>query len=255
MKLDNLKDHLKNKKELVPTVLLGVSVLCGILILVKVTSFFVASARAESVVKRAIEQNGTDPTNIEKQLASSAAITDELKKNNLFAPPLPPQHPVKEVSGIFGDQVLIKDKWYNVGGTVGNAKIVAIGPTSVTIMWDGKEKSFLPIQAVIAEAKSGPRGRTATTKKNEGDSKGGNGENQPAKVTVRVEGGRPNGGRGGPGEGFMAMRQRFENMSEREREEFRNRMRERFAGGRGGPGGGRDSGGRGGPGGRPGGRR
>jgi len=254
MKLDNLKDRLKNKKELVPTVLLGLSVLCGILILVKVTSFFVASAKAESVVKRAIKQNVTDPNNIEKQLASSAAITDELKKNNLFAPPLPPQHPVKEVSGIFGDQVFIKDKWYNVGDMVGDAKIVAVGPTSVTIMWDGKEKSFLPIQAKIDEASSGPRGRTTTVRGNGGGDKDVNGKNAPTKVTVKVEG-RMQPGFGGPGgEAFMAMRQRFENMSEREREEFRNRMRERF-GGRGGPGGGRDSGGRGGPGGRrPGGR-
>ena len=255
MKLDNLKYHLKNKKELVPTVLLGFSVLCGILILVKVTSFFMASASAESVVKQAIKQSETDPNNIEKQLASSAAITDELKKNNLFAPPPAKEHPIKEVSGIFGDQVFIKDKWYNVGDTVGDAKIVAIGPTSVTIMWSGKEKTFLPIQAKIAEDKSGPRGRTATANRKEGDSKGGNGEKSPAKVTVKVEGGGMRfEGRGG-GEGFMAMRQRFENMSDQEREEFRARMRERFAGGRGRPGGGRDSGGRGGPGGHPGGRR
>ena len=246
MKLDYLKDLLKNRKELVPTVLLGFSVLCGILILVKVTGFFVASARAESVVKRAIEQSETDPNNIKKQLASSAAISDELKKNNLFAQAPAKQHPVKEVSGIFGDQVLIQNKWYNAGDTVKDAKIVAIGPTSVTIAWNGKEKSFLPIQAKIVEAKSGPKGRTATTNRKEGDSKDGNGENRSAKVTVKVEGGGMRfEGRGGPGEGFMAMRQRFENMSEREREEFRNRMRERFAGGRGGPGGGR-----GGPGGR-----
>lgn len=258
MKLDYLKDLLKNRKELVPTVLLGFSVLCGILILVKVTSFFMASARAESVVKRAIEQSETDPNNIKKQLASSVAITDELKKNNLFAQPPAKQHPVKEVSGIFGDQVLIQKKWYNVGETVKDAKIVAIGPTSVTIAWNGKEKSFLPIQAKIVEAKSGARGRTATAKgkEGEGDSKGGNKEKQTAKVTVKVEGGGMRfEGRGGPGEGgFMAMRQRFENMSEREREEFRNRMRERFAGGRGGSGRGRDFGGRGGPGGHPGGR-
>jgi len=245
MKLDNIKDHLKNKKELVPTILLGISVLCGILILVKVTSFFVASARAESVVKQAIKQNGTDPKNIEKHLASSAAITNELKKNNLFAPPLPPQHPVKEVSGIFGDQVFIKDKWYNVGDMVGDAKIVAIGPTSVTIMWDGKEKSFLPIQSSIAEAPGAPRGRTSTVRSETSSGKIVNGKNAPAKVTVKVEGGRPDfGGRGGPGDGFMAMRQRFENMSERERQEFRDRMRERFSGGRGGPGGGRGPGGR-----------
>jgi hypothetical protein len=248
MKLDYLKDHLKNKKELVPAVLLGVSVLCGILILVKVTSFFVASAKAESVVKRAIKQNMTDPNNIEKQLASSAAITNELKKNNLFAPPPEKQHPVKEVSGIFGDQVLIKDKWYNVGDKIADAKIVAIGPTSVTIMWDGREKTFLPIQAAIAEAPGGPRGRNATAKENEGEGAGKDekGEGGAVTVTIQTEGGRPEfGGRGGPGEGFMAVRQRFENMSEEERQAFRDQMRERFAGGRGGPGGGR-----GGPGGR-----
>ena len=251
MKLDNLKEHWKNKKELVPTVLLGVSVLCGILILVKVTSFFMASARADSVVKRAIRQNQTDPNNMNKQLASSAAITDELKKNNLFAPPQAKQHPVKEVSGIFGDQVLIENKWYDVGGTVGDAKIIAIGPTSVTIMWDGKEQSFLPIQSNVAEAQNGPRGRTAKAEEKEGEAKGENAEDRSNVISVHVEGGGPEfGGRGGPGEGFMAMRQRFENMSEDERQAFRDRMRERFAGGRGGPGrgrggpGGRDSGGR-----------
>jgi hypothetical protein len=260
MKLDNIKDYLKNKKELVPTVLLGVSVLCGILILVKVTSFFMASARAESVVKRAIKLNVTDPNNLEKHLASSAAITDELKKNNLFAPPQAKQHPVNEVSGIFGDQVLIKDKWYNVGDKIADAKIVAIGPTSVTIAWDGREKTFLPIQAAIAEAPSGQRGRGATAKENEGGEgadKDQNKEGGPETVTIQIDGGRQGfGGQGGPGGGFMAMRQRFENMSEEERQAFRDQMRQRFGGGRGGPGGGGgDVRGRGRPGGRgPGGR-
>jgi hypothetical protein len=257
MKLDDIKDRLTNKQELIPTVLLGVAVICGIMILVKVTSFFMASARAESVVKRAIKQGEADPKNLEKHLADSVAISDELKKNNLFAPPPAKQHPVSEVSGIFGDQVLIKDKWYNVGDKVADAKIVAIGPTSVTIAWDGKEKTFLPIQAKIAEAQSGPRGRAAAADGKEGGdgSKKENGEGGP-EVTVRIEGERPEfGGRGGPGEGFMAMRQRFENMSEEERQAFRDRMRERFARDRGGSGGGTDFGRRGGPGGRsPGGR-
>ena len=259
MKLDYLKEHLTNRKELVPTVLLGVSVLCGILILIKVTSFFMASARAESVVKRAIEQSEIDPKNLEKHLADSAAITDELKKNNLFAPPPAKQHPVQEVSGIFGNQVLIKDKWYNVGDKIADAEIVAVGPTSVTITWDGREKTFFPIQAAIVEAPSGPRGKAAPAegKEAEGDSKKENGEGGPETVTVKIEDGRQEfGGRGGPGEGFMAMRQRFENMSEEERQAFRDRMRERFARERGGPGGEMDFGGRGGPGGRgPGGRR
>lgn len=255
MKLDFLKGHLTNKKELIPTLLLGFSVLCGILILVKVTSFFVASARAKSVVERAVRQSVNDPNNIEKQLASSAAITGELKKNNLFAPPVAKQHPVQEVSGIFGDQVLIRNKWYSVGDSVKDAKIVAIGATSVTIMWEGKERTFLPIEAKIVEEKSGPRGGTATAqnKEDESDSKKENGEGMPESVTVRVEGGGPPrmfGGRGGSGEGFMAMRERFENMSEQERQAFRERMRERFARDRGGNFGGRGVSGRRGPGGR-----
>lgn len=257
MKLNYIKEHLTDKKELVPTVLLGVSVLCGILILLKITSFFIVSARADNVVKRAIKQSQTDPNNLEKYLADSAVITDELKKNNLFAPPPAKQHPVSEVSGIFGDQVLIKDKWYNVGDKVADAKIVAIGPTSVTIAWDGKEKTFLPIQATIAEIPSAQRGKApeADGKEGEGDKKE-SGEGGPETVTVRIEGeGMPFGGRGGPGEGFMAMRQRFENMSEEERQAFREQMRERFARDRGGPGGGMDFVRRGGQGGRgPGGR-
>ena len=252
MKLDNIKELLKskNKEELVPTVLLGVAVLCGILILLKVTGFFVASARAKSIVKQAIEQSTTDPKNLQKQLADSTAISDELKKNNLFAPPPANQHPVTAVSGIFGDEVLIQNKWYSVGESVKDAKIVAIGATSVTIMWEGKEKTFLPIEAKIAEAKSGPKGRTPTAQKKESEKEDVDKVEKPDSVTVRVEGPGPRfGGRGGPGGGFMAMRERFENMSEQERQEFRERMRERFARERGG-----DFGGRGGPGRRPGGR-
>lgn len=247
MNLDYLKDRLTNKQEMIPTVLLGVSVLCGILILVKVTSFFVSSARAESIVKQAVEQSRSDQKNLEKQLADSTEISNELKKNNLFAPPIPKQHPVTEVSGIFGDQVLIKNKWYGVGDSIADAKIVAIGPTSVTILWDGKEKTFLPIQAKT-EAANGPRGKSPTASANGSENnKQENGGNGPETVVVQNEGGGPRfGGRGGPGGGFTAMRQRFENMSEEERQAFRDRMRERFARNRGGgAGGGRNFGGRG----------
>jgi len=244
-------DYLKDKKELVPTVLLGISVLCVIIIIVKAAGLFRASAKAETVVIRAIEQSKPDPNNMKDQLASSEKIAAALKKNNLFAPPEAKTHPVQAVLGIFGNQVLIKDKWYNIGETIEDAKIVAIGPTSVTIAWDGKEKAFLPIQAVIAETPRGSRDRTSGAKGNEDVSKDEKREGGPESVTVRIEERRPEfGGRGGPGgAGFMAMRQRFENMSERERQEFRERMRERFAdrggpGGRGRPGGGRGSGGR-----------
>jgi hypothetical protein len=262
MKLDYL-NFLKEKKEVVSVVLLGVSALLAVLILIKVGSFFAASARAERLVKKAIAQKNTDTKDIEKHLAKSKAIAEELKRENLFAPPPPKQNPIKEVWGIFGDEVLIKDKWYKVGDTVGDAKILAIGPTSVKIEWDGKEKVFAPIDAVVAS----PPGKPKRT---------GPGAEEPAKagaetVSVQLEvrpmfgrgdrgRGGPGGGRPGFGGGFDAMRERlqnmseaerqrfmaerrerFQNMSEAERDRFRAEMRERFGGGQGG---GRGPGGR-----------
>ena len=142
-------DYLKVKKELVSNLLLGVSAFLAFLILVKVTGFFTASANPENIVKRAIVQNNTDTKDMDKYFAKYKALADELKKKNLFTPPPPKQHPVKEVLGILGNEVLIKDKWYKVDETVGDAKIVAIGPTQVTIEWEGKKKVFLPIDATV----------------------------------------------------------------------------------------------------------
>lgn len=258
MNLNYLKESLKTRKDLVPAVLLGVAVLCGVLILVKLTGFFVDSARAQSVVRRAVAQSESDTKLLEAQLAKSRPIADNLKKNNLFSPPPPKEHPIKDVFAIFGDEALINDRWYKAGDSVGDAKITAIGPTSVTTLWDGKEKIFYPIQAVVAEApKPGARGPESSPIQQSGGT-GERKEGTAESVTVRMEGPGFGGRMMGPGGDFMAMRQRFENMSEAERERFRTEMRERAErfgfGGRGGPGGDRGFGDRG-PGGDRGGRR
>jgi hypothetical protein len=99
-------DYLKEKKELVLVVLFGFSVLSAVLILVKITGFFTASARAENLVKRAVEQNNTDARDTDKYFTKYKLLANALKKNNLFAPPPPKQHPVKEVPAIFGNEVL-----------------------------------------------------------------------------------------------------------------------------------------------------
>jgi len=267
-------DYLKEKKELVSVVLLGVSAFLAVLMLVKVTGFFTASARAENIVKTAIAQNNADAEDMDKYFAKYKVLADALKKNNLFVPPPPKEHPVKEVLGIFGNEVLIKDKWYKLGDTVGDAKIVAIGPTEATIEWDGKEKTFAPIDSKGSSQPDGPKGTRAAVRGGEA----GGGSAQMVAVgsqQIRRPGGRGEfGGFGGPGgmkERFQNMpeaerdrfraemqerRERYMNMSEAEREKFRAEMRERFGGGRP-QGGGRGSGGERPPGGerRPGGGR
>ena len=186
-------DYLKEKKELVLITLLGVSLLLAVLILVKITGFFTASARAENLVKRAVEQNNTDAMDTDKYFTKYKLLADALKKNNLFAPPPPKQHPVKEVPAIFGNEVLINNKWYKVGEMVEDAKIIAIEPTNVKIEWDGREKVFAPIGGSIietSERRSGrPRSGSTTRRK----------EIRAAEATMVVVGpeGKDPGGRFG----------------------------------------------------------
>jgi len=252
-------DYLKEKKELISVVLLVVSVVLVFSILIKVWSFFDASAKAEKIVKKAVAQNNADAEDMDKYFAKYKVLADELKKNNLFVPPAPKQHPIKEVLGIFGDEVIIRDKLYKVGDKVGDAKIVAIGPTEVTIEWDGKEKTFAPINSSGSSQPGGPRGPRATARSGGPGPGGGS-----AQMVAVGSAGRPMGGRGGM-EGFMGgMRERFQNMpeadrnrvmaemrerrerymnmSEAERERFRAEMRERMMGGGRPPSGGRGPG-------------
>ncbi len=151
MKPDYLNNNHPNKKrDIISVGLLGVSAFIGVLILIKITAFFAAPARAENSVKRAAALSKPNAEEVEKHLAKSKAIADGLKKKNLFAPPPPKQHPVKQVSGILGDEVLINGKWYKVGDKMGDAIIVAVEPTLVRIEWEGSEKVFAPISAVSA---------------------------------------------------------------------------------------------------------
>jgi len=209
-------DYLKENKELVSVVLLCVSAVLAVSILVKVTGFFTAPARAEKIVTDAVAQNTEDASDIDKYFAKYKMLADALKKNNLFAPPPPKQHPVTEVTGIFGDEVIIRDKLYKVGDKVADATIVSIEATQVTIEWDGKTKTFSPIDAE-GSSPSEPGGARPTARN--GPPGGGSAQ----MVTVQSQGGPT----GGPGGGMGPMMERFQNMSESDRDRFRNEMQER----------------------------
>lgn len=240
-------DYLKEKKELVATVLLATSVLSVVLIVIKITGFFLASARAEDAVNQAIQQSKPDDKNVTAQVDKFKKVADALKRENLFSPPPPRQHPVNAVLGIFGDEALINGKWYKAGDRVADARIVAVNATSVTIEWDGKERAFNPIDG---GASSGPEGSSRSGRPTSSSPAAG----RPGMVVIE------GGGGGIPGMGGMTierfanmpeaerdrarseMRERFERMSEAERDRFRAEMRERMGGSRGGDRGGRGGG-------------
>ena len=158
MKIDYLKDNcLNGRSRLAAVLLLAVSAFAAILILTKVATLSAASARAEELVREAITNGKADAKTLEEQTAKSKALADELKRNNLFAPAPPKQHPVKGVSGILGNEVLINGRWYKVGDKIGNAKVACIEPTRVKIEWEGTQKIFTPMGESGSEEQGGPR--------------------------------------------------------------------------------------------------
>lgn len=216
MKLDYLKDN----KEIVSIVLLGVSAFFGVMILVKAAGFFVASARAERLVTDAVAQSKLDPNDTGKYFAKSKEIADELKKKNLFAPPPPePGQPIREVD-ILGD-ALINGKWYKVGDKVGDATILAIEPTQIKFEWQGKEITLGPFGAKSSSDSASSehkRPRTEKGKETEAETKKEDVDREQRRRELDTGGGEPSTRRRGERARSRARRRAMENRTRARRE-------------------------------------
>lgn len=156
-RLTDANGLVRKKRVLLPGVLLAIAALLGVLTVAKLTGFFIASARAQRIVRQAAEWGKPDTKAVESQTARSKLIAEDLKKKNIFWPSPPKEHPVKAVLGIFGDEAYIDGKWYKVGARIGDAKILAVDAASVTTEWDGKKTVFQPIDAEVSPAPGGPK--------------------------------------------------------------------------------------------------
>lgn len=152
-------DNNKSRSELTFFVLTAVAVLSGALALAKGASFFRGPARVKQIVAQAEAGTDQEPNDLQPYLDQAREAADALKKSNLFVKEPPKEHPVKQVDGILGNEALIAGKWYKVGDTIGDAKILAIEPTEVRVCWDGQEKGFAPLAAAGADQRPGPSGQ------------------------------------------------------------------------------------------------
>ncbi len=204
----------KNRTESLTKILLAVAVLLGALTFLRIGSFL-NSSQAMAMAGQ-VDRGDPGASDLKTVLDETKASANQIKKNNLFAPGAARQYPVNEVIGILGHEALIGDKWYRTGDSVGEAKILAIEPTKVRMVWNGQEKEFSPIGAT-----GGPAGRP--NRAAPAGKKPGNGA--PAKVVVT-------GSRRGPGpqgSGLSAQekeqrRQRWVNMSAEEKQRLRGEM-------------------------------
>jgi hypothetical protein len=210
-----------NNMEPLARALLAVAGLLGAFIFLQIATFVATARDADSVVAAATDVSVGRPAASPSVQVKSAV--EGLKKNNLFSPPAAKQCPVNEVIGILGDQALINGQWYKAGDSVADAKILAIEPTKVKIIWDGQEKEFMPISSTGAGGPEGPR-------------PGPRGGRPPAPpgAPVVVTGGPPSGGAPvglSPEERdrLRGLRERWQTMSPEERQKYRDEMRERFS--------------------------
>jgi hypothetical protein len=203
-------------------ILFTVAVLLGVVTLLKLAGFVMTSREAEGTTFGVAAPNGVDANGLDEPVARAQAFVEELKKKNLFVVPAPRQHPVREVLGILGSEALIDGKWYKVGDSVQGAKIVAIEPTRVRIVWDGQEKQFAPIGV---DSAGGPPDRRSSSKGK---------PTSAAGARMVVTGSRRGPTREGPRSLSQderdRLRQRWANMSPEERQRAREEMRERFGG-------------------------
>ncbi len=200
--------------------LLAIAGLLGAFLFLQIATFVATARDADSIVATATDASLGKPATLPSAQVQSAL--EGLKKNNLFAPPAAKQCPVREVIGILGNQALINGQWYKVGDTVADAKILAIEPTKVKVVWNGQEKEFMPISSAGAGGPEGPRpgpkGRPPT----------------PPGAPMVVTGGPPSGGAPAglsPEERdrLKDLRERWKDMSPEERQKYRDEMRERLS--------------------------
>lgn len=176
------RDFLKKGQEYISVVLFAFSAVLAVCIFVRLIDFYATNARAEQLVGQEAANGKLDPNEMDKFVAKTKELAEELKKRNLFAPAKEKGHPVKAVTGIFGDEALVNGKWYKVGERIADAEIISIGATEVKVRWNGNVKSFAPIAAVVS---SGPK--TVVKKKTEEE--GDEAAKQTAKQVVTTEDG------------------------------------------------------------------
>lgn len=208
----------RDKAKPLTKILVAVAVLLGALILLKIAGFFASTSQARVLEGQADAANA-GVHDLKKLLAETKTAAEEIKKKNLFVRATPKQFPVSDVLGIMGQEALINGKWYKVGDSVAEARIIAIEPTKVRIVWNGQEREFSPIG-------SGGGGRPDQP----GTAGGRPGPGGPPKTVVA--GGRPRPGQT-PGSGPSAqeanrMRDQWKNAATpEERQRLRDAARQR----------------------------
>jgi len=189
--------------------------LLGICILWQLGTTMARSALLPKRVQKALEQY-KESTEQNTQMQASKTEPKEQPKS-MFAPPKKVQMPT--CSAVLGDEALINDKWYKVGSTAGDAKIVAINPESVKILWEEKEHILVPFDVKVESAGQGGNGQSPSANKESSATPRPNGRNMRNTENATT---------GISSDETRQMRERYQNVSPDEQKQMRRQMQERY---------------------------
>ena len=194
----NLKNE-KDRKNLYSVVLLALAAM-----LMGFTAFAVAQiAQADSennaLTEEDLKQIRPDQEKTQEYLQAYQKAATELTAHNMFVPPQDDTEPEADCTAIFGDEARIDNRWVKIGDRVGSAEVVAMGPTSVTLLWQDREIMRSPILRMESNSnnRSSSNQRAQNTQINRAQMRGGRG----ADMMMGGRGGNMGGGRGGMGGG------------------------------------------------------
>jgi len=213
-------------KRSVCTGLFAFSLLLAALSFLRVAMFIGTTTEARLLARRFTPQVQPTASQIRKAVDSQALVAG-LKKRSLFTPPPSREHPVKDVSGILGNEAFIGDRWYRCHDKIGEATVAYIGPTEVRIEWDGQEKTFAPIQGGSPAGAKRPEPAVLPEEKE---------ETRYASVVVTSQPAVPPWWSKIPfqdlstqeQEKLQRLRERWFDMSEQEQQDATNALRKRF---------------------------
>lgn len=179
-----VSDYLKNTKKYLPRLLLGASLLVGITTAAKVYAYIIESANIPQMIEYTISKQQQSEETTKKYQSKYSGAAAGLNKKNVFMPPAGVKiNPVKQISAILGNEVLITDKWYKAGDKIGDAEVIEVSSMAVRIKWNDTETTFYPFESPGAESLKSISTKTVVVSEEEPDMPPG----RPVGMQMRQE--------------------------------------------------------------------
>jgi len=122
------------------------------------------SSDQDSVITEGLlDQIRPDEKTAQRFLNQYQKAAEQLARNNSFVLPAA-SVPPGDCTAIFGDEARFGSRWVKTGDTLGDAKVLEVGVTVVTLEWGGKILKRSPVPGEDKGRKSSSRGRSGSSK-------------------------------------------------------------------------------------------